>query len=99
VPEEELYLLQFTSIDMAELRAGAPKIMRREAIKLQALRTAPNHVPDDALGNAGSPGSSPPTHCPKYSPGRHRRGCQPAVHGTFHPPRHGNCPDMIALAD
>ncbi len=39
VPEKELYLLQFTSIDMAELPVGAPKIMRREAIKLQALRS------------------------------------------------------------
>ena len=43
-----MYLLQFTSIDMAELRAGAPKIMR-EAIKLQALRSgqsAPQEICD-----------------------------------------------------
>jgi hypothetical protein len=95
----ELYLFQLPSIHMAELCAGAPKIIGCEVIRLQAPRAAPNHVPDDVLGNAGSSGSSVTTHCPEYLPRRHQCGCQPSVHGTLHPRRHGNCPDVIVLAD
>jgi hypothetical protein len=53
--QKELYLLQFTSIYVAKLCAGSPKIMRCEVIELQALGTAPNHVPNDVLRDAGSP--------------------------------------------
>jgi hypothetical protein len=63
--KEELDLLQFTSIDMAKFRAGPPKIMRCEVIELQALGTAPDHVPNDVLRDAGSPWCPVTTDSPK----------------------------------
>jgi hypothetical protein len=53
--EEELNLLQFTSIYMAELCTCPPKVMRREVLKLQPLGAVPNHIPNDVFGNACSP--------------------------------------------
>jgi hypothetical protein len=67
----ELYLLQFAAIHMAELCAGAPKIMRCEVVELQTLGTASNHVPNDVFGDAVSPGGSMTTHCPEHSTSRH----------------------------
>jgi hypothetical protein len=67
VPQKELYLLQFAAIHMAELCAGAPKIMRCEVVELQAPGTAPDYIPDGVLGNAGSPRSSVTADCPEHS--------------------------------
>ena len=52
MPEKKLYLLQLAAIHMAKLCTGAPKIMRCKAVELQAPGTAPDHIPDDVLGNA-----------------------------------------------
>jgi hypothetical protein len=46
VPQEELYLLQLTTIYMAELCAGSPKIMWCEVLECQMPSIAPNHIPD-----------------------------------------------------
>jgi hypothetical protein len=53
VPQQELDLLQFASVDVAQLRAGPAKFMRSEMIKLDTgshLRrtTMLNRVPVDA---------------------------------------------------
>lgn len=60
-------MLQFAAIHMAELCAGAPKIMRCEVVEVQAPGTAPDDIPDDVLGNAASPGGSVTTDCPEHS--------------------------------
>lgn len=56
--QKELYLLQFAAIHITELCSGAPKMMRRKVVELQAPGTAPDDIPDHVLGNAGSPGGS-----------------------------------------
>lgn len=60
-------MLQFAAIHMAELCAGAPKIMRCEVVEVQAPGTAPDDIPDDVLGNAASPDGSVTTDCPEHS--------------------------------
>lgn len=39
------------------------------------------------------------THGLEDSSRRDRCSCHPPAHGIFHPDGHGNCPDVIALAD
>ena len=67
VSQKELYLLQFAAIHMAELCAGAPKIMRYEVVELQSPGTASDHIPDDVLGDTGSPGGSVTADWPENS--------------------------------
>ena len=50
MPQKELYLLQFAAIHMAELCAGAPKIMRCEVVELQTPGTPPDYIQDDVFG-------------------------------------------------
>ncbi len=67
MPKKKLYLLQFAAIHMTELCAGAPKIMRCKVVQLQAPGTAPDHIPDEVLGNAGSPGGSVTADCCEHA--------------------------------
>jgi hypothetical protein len=97
--QKELNLLQFTSIYVAKLCTGPPKVMRSEVIELYTLSTVPNHIPDDVLGNPGAPGSSVPTDCPKDSSAGHWCSRQPPINCTLDPDRHRDCADVIALAD
>jgi hypothetical protein len=97
--EKKLYLLQFTSIYVAKLGTSPPKIMRCKMIEFHSLGTVPDHIPDDVLGDARSPGCPVTTNGPEDSAGRDRHRCQPPVYGTLDPYRHGNCADVIALAD
>jgi hypothetical protein len=55
MPEKELDLLQFTPVYVAQFRAGPPKIVRGEVIKLNPLGTASNHIPDDILRDSSTP--------------------------------------------
>jgi hypothetical protein len=50
--EKKLYLLQFTSIDVAKLRASPPEIMRGKVIEFHSSSTISDHVPDDVLGDS-----------------------------------------------
>ena len=99
MPEKKLYLLQFAAVHMAELCAGSPKIMRCQVAELQTQCTATDYVPDDVFGYAVAPDGSVTTDCPEHSSGRDARSCQPSVHGILHPDRHGDGPDVVALAD
>jgi hypothetical protein len=73
--------------------------MRCEVSELQTPRAAPDYILDGVFGYAGSPGGSVPTDRPENSSRRDRCRCQPPVHGTLHPDRHGYGPDVVALAD
>jgi hypothetical protein len=55
MPQKELDLLQFTSVYVAQLRTGPPKIVRSEVIKLNPLGTASNDIPDDILRDSSTP--------------------------------------------
>jgi hypothetical protein len=61
------------------------------------LSTFPNHVPDEVLRDAASPGSSVTTDCPENSSARHKCRSQPPVNRILHPDRHRDCSDMIAF--
>jgi hypothetical protein len=73
--------------------------MRCEVVELQTAGTAPDHTPNEVLGETGSPRCFVTTHCPDHSSRRNRCSCQPPVHGALQPDRHGHSPDVIALAD
>ena len=92
-------MLQFASIHVVEFCAGPPNIMRCEVFKLEALGTVPDHIPDDILRNAASPGCPVTTDGPEDKYGRHRCSCQPSVHSTLHPKRHWNCANVVAFAN
>jgi hypothetical protein len=55
MPQKELYLLQFTSVYVAQLRTGPPKIVRCEVIKFNSSGTASNDIPDDILRDSSTP--------------------------------------------
>ena len=99
MPEKKLYLLQFAAVNVTKLCAGSPKIMRCEVVELQTQCTATDYVPDDVLGYALTPNGSVTTDRSEHSSGRDGCSCQPSVHGTLHPDRHGDGPDVVTLAD
>jgi hypothetical protein len=57
------------------------------------------HIPDDVFGDAGAPGSFVTTDGSEDSSSSHHRSCQPPVDSTLHPDRHGNCTNVVALAE
>jgi hypothetical protein len=99
VTEKKLYLLQFTTVHMAELCAGSPKVVWCEVVELQTKCTTPDYVPDDVFGYAVTPDSSVTTDCPEDSSRRGGCSCQPSVYGILHPAGHRNGADVVALAD
>ena len=99
MPEKKLYLLQFAAVHMAELCAGSPKIMRCEVVELQTQCTVPDYVPDDVFGYSVTPDASVTTDRPEHSPRRDGCSRHPSVYGILHPDRHGDGPDVVALAD
>ena len=55
MPQQKLDLLQFTSVDVAQFRAGPTKVMRSEMIKLDAGGAVSNDIPDHVLGDFFTP--------------------------------------------
>jgi hypothetical protein len=68
-------------------------------IQFQTPSTVSNYMPDEVLGDAGSPGSSMPTDGSEDPSGSHRRSCSPPVDSTLNPSRHRDRANVIALAD
>lgn len=56
VPEEKLDLFEFTARCVAKARARAPKIMGRQFLDSCLLGAVFDHVPDNPLRNAITPG-------------------------------------------
>ena len=65
MPEQELDLLDFATRGMAELRTGPPQIVWGKMFHPSPLGTSPDHVPDDVLGDAFSPGRSKSANGPE----------------------------------
>jgi hypothetical protein len=97
--EKKLYLLQFASIYVAKLGTSTPKIMRCKMIEFHSLGTVPDHIPNDVLGDAGSPGCPVTTNGPEDSSGRDRHSCYPSINGTLDPDRHRDRANVIAPTD
>jgi hypothetical protein len=62
VAEKELDLFQLASVDMAELCARPPQVVRREMIKLHPFGTIPNHIPDHVFSDPLTPCGSAPAN-------------------------------------
>jgi hypothetical protein len=97
--EKELNLLQFPTIDMAELCAGSPKIVWSEMVQLHSLSAPSNDVPNDILGDPLAPRRSMPAHRAKYSARRYLRQNSPSIDCLLDPSRHRNRTDMTAFAN
>ena len=97
--QEELDLFDFASGGMAKLCTGSAQIVWSEVIQLRPIGAPPNHIPDDVLGDAFSPGRSMTTDGPK-EPASVNLGCDhPMIDRLLDPDGHGHRPHMAALAD
>jgi steroid delta-isomerase-like uncharacterized protein len=87
----------FARIECGEISPS--KIMRCKVVEFHSLGTVSDYIPDNVLGDSGSPRCPVTTYRPEDSSGCDRYGCQPPVHGTLNPDRHRDCANVIALAD
>ena len=97
VTKQELNLLQFAPIHMAELSARPAKIVWREMVQLHPLSDPSHHIPNDVLRDARAPGRVMPANGAEDSARRHLRGISPLIDGILDPDRHRNGTDMTAL--
>jgi hypothetical protein len=49
VAEQELNLLQFAAVGMAQFGAGSPQVVRRDPLQSRFLAAALHHIPNDVL--------------------------------------------------
>ncbi|RZU40382.1 hypothetical protein BDD14_1836 [Edaphobacter modestus] len=63
VPEQELNLLKFASVHVAQLRADSAQIMRGGVLEFNTTGTIPNNVPNHIFRNPPTPSCSVPTDC------------------------------------
>jgi hypothetical protein len=99
MPEEELDLFDFATCSVAQLCTGSAQIVWCEVIQLRPFGTPPNHVPDDVLGNAFSPGCSVTAHGPEDAASADLGHQHPTIDRFLDPDGHGHGPDMPALAN
>jgi len=62
VSQQELNLLKFSAIGVAQLRTSPTQIVRRDMLQSCSLATASHYVPDDVLRNAEASDFSRPGH-------------------------------------
>ena len=58
MPEQELNLLKFASVHVAQLRAGSAQIMRGDVLEFNTTGTIPNNVPNHIFRNPPTPSCS-----------------------------------------
>src|SRR5580700_4304464 len=84
---------------MAQSRARATKVMRREFRNSNLSRIVLNDMPDDLLRHFVAPHRTVPTNAAKHSAIGDAGRPQPVVDGRLQPVRHGDRPDMATFAD
>src|SRR5215472_10382204 len=83
---------------MAQLRARAPQVMRRDAPKAELGGVPLYYVPNQAFGDAGTPIFSSSADAPEYFARVEFRRTNPFVYGRFDPVRQRHGPNVPALA-
>jgi hypothetical protein len=79
MPKQELNLLQLSSCGVAQLRARAPQVMRRETGEADFGRVRLNYVPHYSLRNAITPALPSPADATEYLPGMELGRTNPLV--------------------
>lgn len=97
--EQELNLLQFAAAGMAQLGAGSPQVVRRDALQSRSLAAALHHIPDHVLRDSLTPNLARPAHRTKNLSLRDSGGHRPLVECVFRPRRYRNGANVPALAD
>ena len=99
MPQQELDLLQFATVAVAQLRAGSPQVMRCDMLQACSLAATLDHVPHDILRDAFSPHLSRPGNGSKDPSLRHPGCYDPLIEGRFDPLWNGYGSYVAALAD
>jgi len=84
---------------VAELRAGAPQVVRCNVLQACSLAAGSNHVPHDILREAAAPHLSPPGEGSKDFALTNPSGSGPLIESGFHPVRNGHGADVATFAN
>src|SRR5262249_2697215 len=85
VPEEELDLIQFAAIKVAEARAGSPQVVRRQPVGARASRRRPDYIHQHLGRHAISPDTASLVDRAEPRALSDYRGRRPGVHRSLHP--------------
>lgn len=99
MPEQELNLLQFATVGVAQLRTGSPQVVRGNMLQACSLAAGLDYVPDNILRDAFSPNLSRSGN-PSKDPSFRHLGCHyPLIESRLDPLWNGHRADVAALAD
>jgi hypothetical protein len=99
VAEKELYLLQFSTGQMAQPGAGTTQIVRGEILDASALRSAFHDMPYRLRREPIAPKFANAVYPTEDGAGPDFGGGGPGVNRLLHPRRDGDCADMLSFAD
>jgi len=99
MPQQELDLLQFATVAVAQLRAGSPQVMRCNMFQARSLAATLDYVPHDILRDAFPPHLARPGDGSKDHSLRDP-GCDcPLIERRLYPSWNGYGADVATLAD
>jgi hypothetical protein len=97
--QQELNLLKFATVAVAQLRAGPSQVVRRDVLQSRFFAARLDDVPDNVLRDAFPPHLSRPGDCSK-APSLLDPGCpRPLIQRRFDPFWNGHGAHVAALAD
>ena len=99
VAEQELYLLQFPTRQVAQPGAGTTQIVGGKFLDASALRSSSYNMPYRLRREAVAPRLAQAAYPTENGAGADFGGCGPSVHRLLHPRRNWDCPDMLSFAD
>src|SRR3972149_811491 len=97
--EQELYLLQFSTGQVAQPGASTPQIVRGKVLDPSAVRSSFHNMPDRLRREPSSPEFAHAVYPTEDRAGADFSGCGPSVNRSLHPRRDRNCADMLSFAD
>lgn len=99
MPQQELYLFQLATTDVAQLGTSSPQVVRCDMLQARSLTGGSDHVPDNILRDAKTPSLSRPPNSSK-NPSLRDPGCQrPLIECIFDPFGNWYGADVAALAN
>jgi hypothetical protein len=97
--QQELNLLQLTTIRVAQLGTGPAQVMRRNTLQPRFLAAGLDHIPDHVLRDAFAPDPACPGNCPEDPSLRDASLCGPEIERGFNPRWNRDGADMPAFPD
>jgi len=99
VPQQELYLFQFSTVAVAQLRTGSPQVVGSNVLQPRSLAAGTDYVPHHVLRDALTPPLVRSGNSPEDSSLAHSGRRRPLIERGFDPFGDRNGANVTALAD